>query len=98
MSHPADPAAGEDTRARLRADARRLVYERLALLSAAIWAVGTFILFVAIVPVVARPQPFIAVAMTLPLIPAALPWLFYGMISDRVARRWMARETMLDPH
>lgn len=97
MIDSGDPGAGEETYARLRARARRLVYERLALLSAVIWAVGTFILFVAIVPVVARPQPFIAVAMTVPLIPAALPWLFYGMISDRVARRWMAREATLDP-
>jgi hypothetical protein len=50
------------------------------------------ILFIAIVPVVPRPQPFIMVAMTVPLIPAAVPWLFYGMISNAVARRWMARD------
>lgn len=68
------------------------MYERLALISAAIWAVGTLILFITTVPVVDRPQRYIAVAMTIPLIPAALPWLFYGMISDALARRWIARE------
>lgn len=68
------------------------MYERLALASAAIWAIGTFLLFVAIVPVVPRPQRYIAVAMILPLLPAALPWLFYGWISERVARRWYERD------
>ena len=91
MSEAAGTQAGDELRALLRARARRLVYERLAFLSAAIWALGTLILFVTIVPVVARPQPFIAVAITVPLIPAALPWLFYGVISDALARRWMAR-------
>jgi len=75
----------------IRERARRLVYERLALLSAVIWAVGTAILFIATVPVVDRPQRYIAVAMTIPLVPAAIPWLFYGRISDVVARRWIAR-------
>jgi len=75
----------------IRERARRLVYERLALLSAVIWAVGTAILFIATVPVIDRPQRYIAVAMLIPVLPAAVPWLFYGRISDAVARRWMAR-------
>jgi hypothetical protein len=75
----------------IRQRARRLVYERLALLSAVIWVVGTAILFIATVPVVDRPQRYIAVAMVIPLIPAAIPWLFYSAISERVARRWIAR-------
>jgi hypothetical protein len=68
-----------------------MVYERLALLSAVIWVVGTAILFIATVPVVDRPQRYIAVAMVIPLVPAALPWLFYGAISESVARRWIER-------
>ena len=72
----------------MRSRARTYTYERLALLSAVIWALGTLALFIAIVPVVARPQPYIFVASVVPLLPAAIPWLFYGRISDAVARRW----------
>jgi hypothetical protein len=68
------------------------VYERLAFVSAAVWALGTLFLFITIVPFVARPQAYIAIAITVPIIPAALPWLFYGKISDILARRWAARE------
>jgi len=71
--------------------ARRFVYERLAFLSAVIWAVGTAILFYFTVPVVEHPQRYIAVAMLIPVLPATLPWLFYGRISDAVARRWADR-------
>ena len=53
--------------------------------------VGAAILYVAIVPVAPRPQRYIMVASLLPLIPAALPWLFYGKISESLARR-CARE------
>ena len=67
--------------------ARRFVYERFALLSAVIWAVGTGVLFFFTVPVVEHPQRYIAVAMLIPVLPAALPWLFYGRVSDAVARR-----------
>lgn len=74
------------------ARARHVVYERLALLSAAIWAVGTLVLFITIVPVGPRPQPYILVASVLPLVPAAIPWLFYGKISDALARRWAKRD------
>ena len=76
----------------VRAQARHFVYERMALLSAAIWVVGTAILFLLTVPFIDRPQRYIAVAMVVPILPAALPWLFYGLISDALARRWMARE------
>jgi len=72
--------------------ARHYVYDRLAFASAAIWAVGTAILFFLIVPFIEHPQAYIAVAMLIPLLPAALPWLFYNRISATVARRWMERE------
>jgi hypothetical protein len=86
------PARGEGALAdqEMRERARRMVYERLALLSAVIWVVGTAILFIATVPVVDRPQRYIAVAMLIPLVPAAIPWLFYGLISETIARRWSA--------
>lgn len=79
-----------ETTEELRARARTFVYERLALLSAVIWTLGTLVLMIAYVPYVARPQAYIAIAMTVPLLPAALPWAFYRPISNAVARRWLA--------
>lgn len=76
----------EDVRAR----ASTHVYERLALASAVIWTVGTLLMFIFFVPMVARPQPYILVASVVPLLPAAIPWLFYGRIADGLARRWTA--------
>lgn len=75
-----------------KARARTEVYERLALLSAILWVVGSFLLFATIVPFVARPQLYIAIAITVPLIPAAIPWLFYGRLAE-----WRAR-SILDNH
>jgi hypothetical protein len=72
----------------LRARARTHVYERLALASAVIWAVGTLLMFIFFVPMVARPQPYILVASIVPLLPAAIPWLMYERVADAVARRW----------
>jgi hypothetical protein len=83
---------GADEKAAL-AWARRVVYERLALLSAVVWAGGTFLLFVNLVPPdITKPVPQIVVAMMLPIVPAALPWLFYPSISRAVRRRRLARE------
>jgi len=87
----ATPEPDEATYRELRARARTFVYERLALASAAIWALGAMLLMFTIVPPVAYPQRYIAVAMTLPLLPAALPWLLWGMLTDRLARRWIAQ-------
>lgn len=81
-----------DAYRRARERARTEVYERLALLSAVIWVAGSFLLFVTIVPFVPRPQAYIAIAITLPLIAAALPWLFYSRLSEARARRLMERE------
>ncbi len=87
MSDRPTAESAEATRER----ARRLVYERLALASAAIWAVGTAILFFFTVPVVEHPQRYIAVAMLIPVLPATVPWLFYGRISEALTQRWLAR-------
>lgn len=77
-----------ETYEQARARARHLLYERFALLTAVIWAVGTLLLFINTVPVTARPGPHIMVSMLIPMIPAAVPWLFYSWLSDRLARRW----------
>jgi hypothetical protein len=82
----------EDPFSRMRAQARHDVYERMAFLSATIWVLGTLVLFIVTVPYTSHPQREIAVAMTLPLIPAALPWTLYIAVSDAVARRRLARE------
>jgi hypothetical protein len=73
------------------AEARNWVYQRLAFSSAAIWAVLTAILYATYVPYVAHPQPYIAVASLVPLIPAALPWLFFRPLTRLRARRLLAR-------
>ena len=84
MSQP-----GQQSEQEIRDRARRFVYERMALLSAGIWVLGTAILFFMTVPFIEHPQRYIAVAMTIPILPAALPWLFYGRISEVLARRWL---------
>ena len=87
MQPPERTESAEATRER----ARHYVYERLALASAVIWAGGTAILLFILVPFIEHPQVYIAEAMMIPLLPAAIPWLFYGRISDAVAHRWMER-------
>jgi hypothetical protein len=73
--------------------ARHTVYNRLAFLSAAVWALGTLLLFINIVPpTITKPVPEIVISMMIPVAPAALPWLFYPAISRAVARRELARK------
>lgn len=71
--------------------ARTWVYERMALLSAVIWAGGAAILMATIVPYIPHPQSYIAIASTIPLVPAALPWLFYSRLS-RARMHWVERQ------
>src|SRR5262249_9426130 len=73
---------------RVKARARHYVYERLALASTVIWVIGTFILMITIVPYVLRPQPYIFMASIIPIPFAALPWLFWGKLSNILARKW----------
>ncbi len=78
-------------------DARHVVYNRLAFLTAAVWAVGTLLLFINIVPpTITKPVPEIVISMMVPVVPAALPWLFYPAISRAVARRKLARSLSAD--
>jgi hypothetical protein len=76
---------------RIRARAKHLVYERLALASAVIWSLGALILMATIVPYIAHPQKYIMIASVVPLFPAALPWLFWRPLTDALIRRWSAR-------
>jgi len=77
---------------RLQRRARTFVYERLALATAVIWTLGTAFLLFTIVPYVEHPQAYIFIASIVPVPFAAAPWLFYGVLSRAVARRWAARE------
>ena len=81
----------QDYEAIRRVVAHRL-YERMALISAAIWISGTLLLFIIYAAGNPRPIPAAGMAMTVPLIPAALPWLFYRPLTTYLARRrWRAQ-------
>jgi hypothetical protein len=75
----------------MRRRARHVVYERLALTSALIWVFGTLILVLTTVPYIERPVREFARAMTIPLLPAVIPWLFYGYLSNRLTRKWASQ-------
>ena len=66
------------------------LYNRLALLSAVIWVAGTFLLFITFAAGNPRPIPMAAMSMTLPILPAALPWLLYRPLVSYLARRRLA--------
>ncbi|MCC6175097.1 MAG: hypothetical protein IT305_07320 [Chloroflexi bacterium] len=63
------------------------LYQKLAFVSAAIWAVGCVILFILLAAGSDRPIFGAAMAMTLPLIPAAIPWPVYPLAARRLAAR-----------
>jgi hypothetical protein len=77
----------------VRRQVARELYNKLALLSAAIWTVGTFLLFITYAAGNPRPIPMAAMSMLVPLLPAALPWLLYRPLTTRLARRRLARAT-----
>jgi hypothetical protein len=82
----------ERTEVQVYAWARHQVHERLAFASAAIWACGTFLLFVNLVPpTITKPVPEIVISMMIPILPATIPWLFFPMITRSVARRELRR-------
>lgn len=74
-----------DRAAAVRRQARDELYQRLVLFSAVTWTLGTFLLFIALAAGNPRPIPMAMLSMTLPLVPAALPWLFF-----RRATTWLA--------
>jgi len=69
-----------------RQQARELVIQRLGLVSMAIWVVGILVFLTAVLP--GRPfRPSIgALVGTFMLCIAAIPWLAYGPLVERVAR------------
>ena len=74
------------------AQARHRVHERLAFASAAIWACGTFLLFVNLVPpTITKPVPEIVYSMMIPILPATIPWLFFPLLTRVVAQRELRR-------
>jgi hypothetical protein len=73
--------APDDPRAVRRLVAHEL-YGKLAFLSFVIWTTGTILLFISFAAGSPRPFPMAAMSMTLPLIPAALPWLFYRQLTN----------------
>jgi hypothetical protein len=79
---------GSETDDQRYARARKYVYDRLAIASAVIWTLGTLILTLTIVPYTARPQPYLIIASLAPLVPAAIPWMFFSTITRRVFHRW----------
>ena len=84
MNAPARPPSHADA---LQRQVRHELHGRLALLSAAIWAVGTLVLFLVYAAGNPRPVPMALMAMLVPLVPAVLPWLFFGLLVDRLATR-----------
>ncbi len=69
-----------------REKAREVVTQRLALVSAAIWAVGVIAFMVLVFPSGAfRPSSGMVVGVWL-LAPASLPWVAYHRLVDREVR------------
>ena len=71
----------------LRRQVRHDLHGRLALFSAAIWAIGTLVLFLVYAAGNPRPVPMALMAMLVPLVPAVLPWLFFRPLVDRLTAR-----------
>ena len=81
------PASPEERAATVRSQVGHELYDRLALLSAVIWTLGTFLLFITIAAGSQRPIPMAMLSMTAPLLPAALPWLLYRPLATWLTRR-----------
>jgi hypothetical protein len=84
-----EPAPSEDRAAAVRRQVGHELYNRLALLSAIIWTLGTFLLFITFAAGSQRPIPMAMLSMTAPLLPAALPWLLY-----RPLRTWLTKRRL----
>ena len=82
----------EERAAALRRQVSHELYNRLALFSAVIWTLGTFLLFIALAAGSQRPIPMAMLSMTAPLLPAALPWLLYRPLTTWLTRRRLRRQ------
>ena len=76
---------------RIRRRVEHEVYGRLAILSAAIWTIGTLFLFVNFAAGNPRPIPMAAMSMSVSLVLAALPWLLYRPLITRLTARRLQR-------
>jgi hypothetical protein len=85
-----------DRAATVRRRVRDELYQRLVLFSAVTWTLGTFLLFTAFAANDPSPVPKAMLAMTVPLVPAALPWLFFRRLSARLATRPLRETEALD--
>jgi hypothetical protein len=74
---------------RVRRRVAHELYHKRAILSAVIWTVGTLLLFITYAAGNSRPIPMAGMAMTVPLLPAALPWLLYRPLTRYLAARRM---------
>ena len=64
------------------------LYQKLAFTSFLIWTFGTLLLFIIFAAPNPNPIPTTGIAMTIPLVPAALVWVLYRpLIRLRTVRR-----------
>ncbi len=84
MSAPVPPTDHPDA---VRRGVRHELHGRLAMFSAAVWTVGTLLLFVMYAAGSPRPIPMAVMAMLVPLVPALLPWLFFRPLVEWLAAR-----------
>lgn len=68
--------------AAVRREVAHELYGKLAFFSFAVWTSGTVLLFILFGAESPRPVPMAAMSMAVPLLPAALPWLFYRRVTD----------------
>jgi len=92
MTAPVRPAPDA---AAVRRRVARDLYGKLALLSTVIWTLGTILLFITYAAGNPRPIPMAALAMSVPILPAALPWLLYRPLTSYLTARQLARATAL---
>lgn len=86
------PASSDDHATAVRRRVGHELYGRLALLSAVIWTLGTFLLFITFAAGNPNPIPMAMMSMTAPLLPAALPWLLYRRLTDVLTARQLRTE------
>ena len=74
---------------RVRRQVAHELYGKLAFVSFVIYTLGTFLLFITFAAGNPRPIPMAGMSMTLPLLPAALPWLLYRPLTNYLTARRM---------
>ena len=88
--------SSDDRAATVRRQVGHELYNRLAFVSAVIWTLGTFLLFITFAAGSQRPIPMAMLSMTAPLLPAALPWLLYRPLSTWLTRRRLRSQPRLE--